>query len=445
MKLSVQMTQEEWLFGFIIASVHAAQHLFLRLLPPLIPIFIVDLDSPLWQLGLLVSIYLFAGGLFQAPVGILSDRMDRKHLLVPAFVLMSTGYIIFVSAPTIGNLLPVIQIFSHEFNGPFQLMSLGMFIAGVGYSVVHPVGYPLISANISSDNRGKVLGMWGSASKIGDAAAPFLVGVFILVFSWQWILVGVSLFGILYAGILWAIFQTGRFETQPPEKNRSNDGGSKSNKDWRSQPRQFLYPVTIVILFFFFVLFVGNGIQIFTPIFVSEVYAYSFSILGIVLEPESVANFYFSVMLISGAVSTLITGALADRFDHRSTLVALLGISAIGLFVLTFITLTPITLLVFFIIVGSCLFGVNPVRDALITDITPPEYEGRTFGYIWTVALIASSAYPTIIGYLGDTIGVQQSFGFLATGALGAIFCILLLYSSQIYIQTPAIEEKANS
>jgi hypothetical protein len=54
-------------------------------------------------------------------------------------------------------------------------MTLGMIIRGIGYSTIHPVIYPLISARISIDNRWKISGMWGSAPKLGDASAPFVV------------------------------------------------------------------------------------------------------------------------------------------------------------------------------------------------------------------------------------------------------------------------------
>lgn len=121
----------------------------------------------------------------------------------------------------------------------------------------------------------------------------------------------------------------------------------------------------------FSAVFTGNGLQIFAPVFVSDVYGYSFSIAGVDVRREATANFYFAVMLISGAVSTLIAVWLADSFDHRTVFVSLLGVTAVGLFVLSSLPLTPLFLLLVFVIVGSCLFAVNPVRDAIITDITP--------------------------------------------------------------------------
>lgn len=432
MRGTFDLTRDEWVFGGLVSSLHAIQHLFYRLVPPLIPILAVDLESPLWQLGLLVSVFMFTGGLFQAPMGVLSDRIDRTYLAVPSIGLMAIGYLVFVAALAVGPTLPPIRVLGSVFTGTYQVMLLGMIVAGIGYSGIHPVGYPLISANIAQENKGKVLGMWGSASKIGDALAPLFVGLFVLVVSWEWVLVGIAAFGFVYATWLLFVLQRPRFDTDPPSTaGRDTEGGTDA--PWRSDVRLFLLPITVLLVFFFGVLFAGNGLVAFAPTFVADVYGYSLSVLGVDVRPESVANFYFAVLLISAAVSQLVSGVLADQFDHRAVLAAYLGVSTIGLLVLAAVTLSPIALLIVFAAVGGGIFGLNPVRDALVSDISPDEYEGRTFGYVYTIALVASSAFPAIIGYLADTIGIQTSFGFLAVGTVIGLACVGLLYSSRIY------------
>lgn len=429
----VDLTSEERSFAVLISSLHAIQHVFYRLVPPLIPILAVDLDSPLWQLGLLVSVHMFVGGLFQAPFGELSDRIDRQYLAAPSIGAMATGYVIFAAAPTASSILPSIEVFGRSFTGTFQLMTLSMIVSGIGYSVVHPVGYPLISSNVSSDNKGKVLGMWGSASKIGDALASILVGGLLLIVSWRWILVLISACGYVYAVWLFVSLRNPQFDTQPSSRNKSDTSNELNRTLLNSDPRRFILPVLILLVFFFAILFAGNGLLAFAPAFVVEVYGFSYSFAGVTVRSESVANVYFALLLLSATISQLGTGALADRYDHRAVILLLLGVSTVCLLFLSLFVLTPITLLIVFVILGSCLFGVNPVRDALISDVTPQEYEGRTFGYVYTVALVGSSAFPTVIGYLGDIIGLRSSFRYLAAGTLLGILAVLALYSSRIY------------
>lgn len=154
MAYTFNLPRDKWVFGWFIASVHAVQHVFYRLVPPLILILVTDLGTPLWQLGLLVSIYMFAGGAFQALMGELSDRIDRQIVLVASIVAMSIGYLVFATAPTLGGGLPAVEVVGYRLTGAYLLMSLGMVIAGISYSGIHPVGYPLISANVSPENKG---------------------------------------------------------------------------------------------------------------------------------------------------------------------------------------------------------------------------------------------------------------------------------------------------
>ncbi|WP_394742912.1 MFS transporter [Natronococcus roseus] len=429
------LRRRELFFATVISSVHAAQHVFYRLVPPLIPILAIDIDALLWQLGLLVSIFMFVGGLFQAPFGILADRVNRHYIASISIGTMATGYVIFSLSPILGAELPPIELLGDVFTGPFQLMALAMVVAGIGYSGIHPVGYPLITANISPENKGKVLGMWGSASKIGDALAPLFVGVFILFTSWELILLYIALFGYGYAIWLFIYLHNSQFDTQPPLSNKTNPSGGIVRELLRTDSREFLFPVAILLIFFFAILFAGNGLLAFAPAFVADVYGITFSIAGVTFQTESTANFYFALLLLSAMVSQLVTGILTDWFDSRTVIVLLLAVSTICFVTLAVFTLSPIILAFVFIVLGGSLYGLNPVRDALISDVSRPEYEGRTFGYVYTVALITSSIFPTIIGYLSDIIGIQSSFALLAVGTLLGLAVILLLYSPRIYKQ----------
>lgn len=439
MTFSLRLPRRELAFGLVISSIHSVQHLFYRLLPPLIPLLALRLDIPLWQLGLLASVYLFAGGIGQAPMGILADRIDRMYVIVPAIAVMAVGYLLFAASPALGPSLLTLHVRGDTFTGTYQLMLIGMFVAGIGYSAVHPVGYPLISSNISEENKGKVLGMWGSASKVGDTVAPVLVALLILVVSWELIIVAICLFGLLYAVALSLFFRRFDFDTRPPEENPhlSNSG---SDSEWKVSPRRFVLQMGVILFAFCCVLFATNGLITFVPVFVTDVYAYSVSMGGFTLPAESVANVYFSAFLISGALSQLAAGALADVFDQRLLIVCLLCLSATGVFVLALATLNPITLLFVFVCLGGTIFGLNPVRDSLISQITPAAYEGRTFGYFWTIILLVGSAYPVVIGYLADEIGIRASFSYLGIALLLGIACIGLLYSPRIYREPTSID-----
>jgi MFS family permease len=404
-------------------------------MPPLIPILFVGLSLPLWQLGLLVSVYLFVGGLGQAPIGVLSDRYDRWLLLTAGLTLIPLGYILFGLAPGVGSVLPGMSVLGQSFSGTFLVMSCAMFVSGLGHSVVHPVGYPLISSNVRNDKKGKILGIWGSASKFGDASPPLLVGALILVLPWEQIVLLLGGLGLVYAAFISRRFRRS-FDTRPPRDNDGSDEQAITLRELLSaDKRTFALPIALILAYFLCAMFTTNGLLTYTPLFVTDVLALSISVGGVRLPPESVANLYFSLLLISGGVSQLVMGAVSDRFDYRLVMVSLLGVSTVGLLLLAVTPLTPLVLIVLVVVIGAAMFGMNPARDALMSAITPPAYEGRLFGYVWTVALMASSAYPAAIGYIADTTDIRTSFSYFSIGTALAVIPILFLFSDRMYLK----------
>lgn len=459
----------EWGAALVLGSAHGAQHFMSSLLPPLIPLLTVALDYPLWQLGLLVSLYSLVSGLGQAPLGELSDRYDRRLLLPPGLALMGLGYVLFGFSPALGAGLPTLAWAGVDLEGPFLVMTAAMTVTGAGSSAVHPTGYPLVSANVRPSRKGRALGIWGSASKFGDTLAPVSIAVLILVLSWEQTLLVLGLAGVAYAVALAVALGREGLETRPPTKASSDraaapgtddvddEGDGPSDEEDGSPPgggrssaaraaladrRAFVYPMFVVLLFFVARGVATKGVRTFVPTFVTDVYGYSLTLFGTTVGPASLANVYFSALLLTAAVVQLVAGGLTDRYDHRKVIVAMFTLAALGLVALSYVTLSPLALLVALLVVGGSLWGANPARDTLVSDISPAEWEGRTFGYLWTVTQALSAASPALVGYVADVAGVQDSFKWLALATLLAAGAAALLLSPRVYA-VPDAEEPA--
>ncbi|RQG94251.1 MFS transporter [Natrarchaeobius chitinivorans] len=425
------LARREMRFAFLISSTHLAQHFYLRLIPPLIPILAIVTEYPIWQLGLLVSVFYAGGGLSQAPLGVLADRYDRRAILPAGIGVSAACYMVFPFAPALGVVLPDLSLLGYTFEGGFLVMSGLMLVSGIGNAVVHPAGYPMISANVSSENKGKTLGIFGSSAKFGDAIPPLAIGALILVLAWDLILVILGLVGVLYSLALYVALGGDDYETVPETSEGTSDEESETKQ--RTDPRTYRYPMIVIFLFFVTKMFAANGVNTFVPAFVVAVYSYSFDVGGISLAPESVANFYFAALLICGAVSQLFLGALTDRFDPRLVLLGGVSVGTVVLVVLGSLDLSPVTLLLVMIVLGTSLWGISPARDALISEITPPEREGRTFGYFWTAVNLTGAMMPVLVGYLIETVGMREAFTMLALGTVLAGGTISLLFTSRVY------------
>lgn len=442
--------KDEWAFASVISATHGAQHFFTRLLPPLIPVLAVRLELPLWKLGMLITVFAIGAGLGQTPFGILSDKYDRRYLLTPGLAVLSFGYVLFSFAPSLGAPLPTIAAVGTTFSGPYQVMVGTMLLSGIGASVVHPTGYPLLSANVGDARKGRALGMWGSVAKLGDAASPAVIGVLILALTWDRILLVLGLAGLVYAAVLFVVLSAPAFETRPYDQVQAEEAADdeeapeSAENVWRVDPRIFVYPMLAVLLFFATRVFVIQGVNTYVPAFIVDVYGYTFGYFGLDLQPESFANFYFSALLITAAVVQVFTGTVTDIYDPRKVLIGFLGVSAAALAVLSQLTLGPLALLVVLLVVGAGLWGLNPARDTLISDITPPEREGRTFGYLWTLGHLVGSVSPVLIGLLAEGIGIQDSFKYLALMAFVSALAVGLLFSDRVWTGTPTSAEPAD-
>jgi MFS family permease len=416
--------------ALLLGGIHFTFHLFMRLVPPLMPVLAVELGYPLWQLGTLVSAYFVGSSVGLLPMGVLSDRYDRRGLLTGSLLIVSVGYLLFASVPAVGKSVPGVAIAGQQFDGPFLTMTLAMVVSGLGTSAHVPVGVPLLTANVAEDDKGTMLGIWGGSSKVGDAVAPAVVGVLILSYTWDVILLGFGVVGLVAAGLLFAVLGLDRFETAPPATTGET---TTSDRAFLSDRRRYLYPMLALVGYFAMYNVAVQGVVTFTPAFVTDVYGYTGSLGGLAFGAESFADFVLSALLVAAAISRFAGGVVADWYDYRAVLVTSLTVAAGALFVVATTSLGPVALVAVLVVFGTGLWGNSPARDSLISDLTPAEHEGRTFSYLWTASRAFGAVSPVVVGYLADTAGFRLGFELLAGSTLLAAGCVALLYSDRVY------------
>ena len=429
------MDERERSFALMISGAHGMDHFLKRVLPPLVPIWAVAFGFPLWKIGVLLGAQSFGSAIGQAPMGHLSDRYDRRFMLPAGIALIGLGLIVFTAVATVPFPGFEFTLLGVPLSGRFVGMVLALVATGIGSSTVHPTGYPLISLNVSEARKGKVLGTWGSARAFGDGTAPAVVGVALLVVGWQSILVGFGALGAVYAGYLFV--SLGSFETHPAEGAKTtaeSADGNEPSDSWRADRRTYVYPMVAVFVAFVLQLVATSGATVFLPEFITSEYGYSFSVAGIAVTPASTASFYYSALLLTAGIVQLGTGEFVDRYDHRKVLIGFLAVGSLVLAAIATISFSPVVLFAVLLLLGASLWGLNPARDAIVSDIAPEELEGRTFGYLWTGGLLLASASPAVIGYIGDAASLRQAFLVLAGVVFLSTIPIILLLSDRIYL-----------
>jgi MFS family permease len=430
------MERDEWLFAVTMSSVHGLDHLLKRLFPPLVPVWAAAFGFPLWKLGAILGAHTLGSAVGQAPIGHLADRHDRRRLLAGGVALLGLGTAAVGVVPDPAWM--GVTVAGREFGGRFLLLLGAMVAAGLGSSAVHPTGYPLISANVGDGRRGKVLGMWGSASKFGDGLAPLFVGVLLIVVAWHWILVGFGLVTVVVALLLLVVLRT--FDTRPADAATADAAVDAVAAD----RRRFLYPFAAVAAYFAIQIAAANAVTVFLPQFLTDTYELAGEVAGVALTAESTASFYYAALLIVAGVVQLGTGELTDRYDPRLLLIAFLVVGAVAVATLGVLAPAPPVLLGVLVVLGASLWGLNPARDRLVSEIAPAGGEGKTFGYLWTGALLVSAAAPPVVGYVGDVAGLRTGFVLVGGVILLSGVPVALLLSERVYVDDGTVATSAD-
>jgi MFS family permease len=108
--------------ALLVGTIHFPFHLFMRLVPPLVPVLAVTLSVPLWELLVGSSVGLL-------PMGVLSDSYDRRATLSVALAVVGAGYLLFGLGPSLGTALPTLEVAGHAVSGPYLGTACSLFVA----------------------------------------------------------------------------------------------------------------------------------------------------------------------------------------------------------------------------------------------------------------------------------------------------------------------------
>jgi MFS family permease len=141
------------------------------------------------QMGVLLSAFLWAYALAQAPTGALIDRLGPRRLLGGALVLWSAAQ----AATGLAASLP-------------QLIAARLCL-GLGEAPQFPVGAKVVRTWVAPGRRGAATGVFNSASTLGPAIAPPIVTALMLAFGWRGAFIATGAIGIVVAGVWLAFYR----------------------------------------------------------------------------------------------------------------------------------------------------------------------------------------------------------------------------------------------
>lgn len=367
------MNQEEKRIITLTTASHSLIHLFEGVLPPLIPLLMLEFGTDYFHLGLVVTVFSYAFGIGSLPAGYLADKIGPGRLIT--LYLFGAG---------------ILAMGAWSMN---SLVNYGILMGGIGLfcSTYHPAANTLISLAIQE--KGKAFGLHGIAGSLGVASVPVLS-------AWIGSALGWRMPHVLYGfiGIL-----AGFYSLTIP---RHLEIREKEDAPAGSRP-PVIFSYFNLIVFFLSAMALGltyKGIMTFLPAYMGE----SIHIGGLQLGKVALGGTVATIALLSGALGQYVAGRGVDRFRPEGLY---LGAILLGT-VFVFLMAVSQNL----ILVGSAVmyaffyFSTQPLQNYLLSTYLPTHRHGLGYGIHFFITFGIGSTAAAVSGYLADHYGLRSVF-----------------------------------
>ncbi|WP_044042777.1 MFS transporter [Caballeronia insecticola] len=386
------------------------------------------------EAGLIVSLFSFAYGFVQIPVGLLFKRLGEK---------------------TTGFLFAVFMILTSVFTGLMGTTSsvflLMAYRVGLGLSE-GPLGIGctnVINRWFPAQEKGTATGLWIAASKLGPLIVPSVCLIVIHLWGWREIFYVFAVPGILLA-VVWMLVVTNspgenRF-CSPAERRyiadettvRSSAGQTLARAQMTPMPRldainrtKHVPQLDTIRKVFgswnIFGIALGYGCMIgISNIFISWIPTYLITVKGFASVKM---GFLASAPFIGAVAGNMLGGIISDRLlGGRRKPMMMVG--ALGTMIMTFLLIDApdsvgflgAALILAGLMLGIGFAGYSAYPMGLATKATYPT----AFGIVNSVGQIGGACAPLAVGFLLDSYSWTAVFLYMVGTAL---LCFLLLVS----------------
>ncbi|WP_049915854.1 MFS transporter [Haloferax mucosum] len=383
--------QERRVVGLVAAS-HVVNHAYLVALAPVIGVVAADLGVSIAAVGLAIGVQGGVVTLLQLPFGYLSDSRSRTLVLALSLVCGTVGIVMTAVSPT------------------YRWLLVSQAVLGVGIAGHHPAHYPLLATATAETNRGRAYSLHALGGALGFAV-PYAIaaGIDTLGLDWRWTIATVSVLGAAVSLVVVPL-AVGLPATLRKPTADARPATRPSLSDVRRGAAALLSSAGLMGLAFLSFLTSAAAwcIRTYSPQLLAD---------GYNLHP-STANLLVSGMLVTGAGTILLGGALTDRIGPGR--VALGGYAALaGLATLLASGSLPVALLVVVLPFSGTISVSRPARSTLADRLSTRDDLGKSFAVVTIGISLGGAVAPPAFGALIDAAGVRVAFSVVA--ALGVV------------------------
>lgn len=365
------------------------------------------------SLGNISSFYFLGYVCMQIPSGILVDRLGKKKILIPGFLLLGIGTLVVALSQRISTVF------------------IGSILAGVGCGTYYGAAYSLTTEHVPLNKKSLATAIVNSGTAVGSGlgliSSSFFVGEGIL--PWQSLLYITAILVL----IMIVIFQKFIREELPASK-KENAPVKKSRSSLKGL---FKLPMISAYILYFSTLYAYYLIDTWLPNFLETERGFQGTAIGVIS----------SLVFFAAIPGALVFSRIADRIPSKKvTIIIFLEIAAAFVLFIT-VTTSNQSLLIFGIIAYGFLgkLAVEPIIISWLGQYAPRKSIATTYGVFNFFGMSASVLVPSITGMISDATGTKVYAFYLAIGILCAGTLLFYLINRFYEKSKKEFEEKHSS
>lgn len=361
---------------------HFIHDTYTAFLAPLLGRLIDLLSLSLTQAGSL-SIFLQLPALLNVLIGLLADKVSLHYFVILAPGVTGTLMSIIGHAP---GYLPLIML---------------LFAAGISVSAFH-VPAPAIISHLAGRRVGRGMSFFMAGGELGRSVGPLLVVAAVN----QWGLEGIwrlAFVGWATSGVLFLRLRNVSAEPRKPVKRG----------DVRAilpRMQRLFIPLSLLLLLRNFLL---SAMTVFLVVMLED--------RGYTLSQASQALALWSFAGVAGA---LVGGTISDTIGRKRTIAV--ALFSAGILMTMFLNIEGWLLVPVLSLSGFTTLSITPVIQAMVLEQVP-EQRATANGLFMSLSFLIRSAVTLIIGFLGDSVGLETAFMFAVVMTFLSVPVVFLL------------------
>ncbi|MCY1277094.1 Hexuronate transporter [compost metagenome] len=359
---------------------------------PLFPAMMADLHLDYQDLGNISAVLAIAWGISSVLMGRLSDRIGRRKVLIPSVLLFSLLAGVSGLATGVGALLLI------------------RAVMGISEGAFTPTAIAATAESSHPSRRGLNIGIQQAFFPIlGLGLAPIIATQLLLVVpSWRWVFVIVSLPGFILAWFMWRKLR----ETRTPAAVVSEPAGS-----WKDALRHRNVVLNIAGMF-----------CMLTSLFVLSVMMPNYLTDYLKLDMQQM-GFVMSAIGLGGFLGQLILPGLSDRLGRKPVVLGSFVATGLSIWLLMHTGAEPLKL--FALLFATTFFNFSMICmtvGPLTGESVPAPLVSTATGLVVGIGeVFGGGVAPALAGYIAQHHGIQNTL-YLALGgvALGLVVAAFL-------------------